>query len=138
MRGRLVRAAAVIVPAVVLMAGCVFERGGSASSPVSTVSPRPPRDSVARDDLEHVREIPWHDPVVVSQTAVRISFDGGDPDCYGISATVSETASRVRVRLVEGTLPGASATCSLVGVRGTVVVRLDRPLGDRELVDAAE
>ena len=46
---------------------------------------------------------------VADQQAVALHFTTGTPECYGVHATVAETAETVTVELREGALPGAVA-----------------------------
>ena len=67
----------------------------------------------------------------------RVHFTTGTPECYGVHATVAETAETVTVELREGTLPGAvRRACIMIAVSGTLEVPLQGPLGDRQVVSA--
>ena len=64
-------------------------------------------------------------------TKVRVFFNGATPTCHGWQAEVSENAVAVTIKLYEGALPGAPTDCSAEGVRGSLVVDLEKPLGNR-------
>ena len=64
-------------------------------------------------------------------TQVRVFFNGATPTCHGWQAEVSENAVAVTIKLYEGGLPGAPTDCSAEGVRGSLVVDLEKPLGNR-------
>ena len=66
--------------------------------------------------------------------AVAIQFATGTPECYGVHATVTETARTVDVQLQTGALPEAAGrVCIMIAVSGTVEVPLQSPLGDRQV-----
>ena len=72
---------------------------------------------------------------VADQQAVALHFTTGTPECYGVHATVAETAETVTVELREGTLPGAvGRACIMIAVSGSLEVPLQGPLGDRQVV----
>jgi hypothetical protein len=72
---------------------------------------------------------------VADQQAVALHFTTGTPECYGVHATVAETAETVTVELREGTLPGAvRRACIMIAVSGSLEVPLQEPLGDRQVV----
>jgi hypothetical protein len=77
--------------------------------------------------------VPWAKPAQVDGEVVRISYVGSE--CRD-RARVDVQEDRRRVVLtVRETVTALS--CSEVGVSYDLEVRLDRPLGDRELVDGA-
>ena len=67
----------------------------------------------------------------VDTAKVRVFFNGATPTCHGWQAEVSENAVAVTIKLYEGGLPGAPTDCSAEGVRGSLVVDLEKPLGNR-------
>jgi hypothetical protein len=72
---------------------------------------------------------------VPGDDAVAVHFTTGTPECYGVRATVTETAETVSVQLVSGTLPQAAGrACIMIAVFGTVEVPLNGPLGDRQVL----
>jgi hypothetical protein len=67
---------------------------------------------------------------------LAVHFTTGTPECYGVHATVQETAESVTVELSGGTLPEAvGRACIMIAVSGTVEVPLQSPLGNRQVLD---
>ncbi len=67
--------------------------------------------------------------------ALAVHFTTGSPECYGVHATVRETAQTVTVELRSGSLPEAvGRMCIMIAVFGTVEVPLQSPLGDRKVL----
>ncbi|MCI6206616.1 MAG: hypothetical protein MR654_06835 [Corynebacterium glucuronolyticum] len=64
-------------------------------------------------------------------TQLRIFFNGDTPTCHGWRASVAETSVSVTVKLIQGTLVDAPVDCTAEGFRGSLVVNLDKPLGNR-------
>ena len=65
---------------------------------------------------------------------IAVGFTTGPQSCYGVDATVSETADTVIVELRTGTLPEAfGRACTMNLVYGTLDVPLSSPIGDREV-----
>ena len=72
---------------------------------------------------------------VADEQAVALHFTTGTPECFGVHATVAETAETVTVELRGGTLPEAvGRACIMIAVSGTLEVPLQGPLGDRQVV----
>jgi hypothetical protein len=75
---------------------------------------------------------------VVDDRAVAVHFTSGTPACNGVHATAVETAATVTVALKGGSLPAAAGRmCIMLAVTGTLVVPLQSPLGDRQVLSAA-
>jgi hypothetical protein len=74
---------------------------------------------------------------------LSISFTGGPAgtgpcdDNYSVGYLAGRTAVAFAIREIPGH-GSATTVCDLVGYRRQVVVRLDRPLGQRVLIDAAD
>lgn len=69
--------------------------------------------------------------------AVRVHFTIGTPDCYGVTATVTETAEQVVVDLRTGTLPTAvERACIMIALSGGLDVPLNNPLGNRQVLSS--
>ena len=67
--------------------------------------------------------------------AIRVYFTMGSPDCYGVHASVRETADTVSVELRSGSLPEAAGrACIMIAVFGALDVPLQNPLGDRKVL----
>ncbi|WP_157559539.1 hypothetical protein [Nocardioides sp. Soil777] len=77
--------------------------------------------------------VPWVKPAEVDGAVVRLTYMGSE--CRdGASVDVEEDAGRVVLTVHETVY---SRSCSDVGVTYDHEVRLDEPLGERELVDGA-
>lgn len=67
--------------------------------------------------------------------AVRLHFTSGTPECYGVTATVRESADEVLVDLRTGTLPQAvDRACIAIALFGALDVPLQQPLGARRVL----
>lgn len=67
--------------------------------------------------------------------AVRLHFTVGTPDCYGVTATLHETAEDVIVDLRTGTLPqAADRACIMIALFAGLDVPLQEPLGTRRVL----
>ncbi|MGE2722377.1 hypothetical protein [Mycolicibacterium celeriflavum] len=74
---------------------------------------------------------------VPGDRAVGVHFTTGTPQCYGVHATVQETAETVTVELLGGTLPEAvGRPCIMTAVSGILDVPLQEPLGTRQVLTA--
>lgn len=74
---------------------------------------------------------------VPGDRAVGVHFTTGTPQCYGVHATVQETAETVTVELLGGTLPEAvGRPCIMIAVSGILDVPLQNPLGTRQVLTA--
>lgn len=72
------------------------------------------------------------------ERVVRLHFTTGTPQCYGVSATVEETAEAVTVDLRSGTLPqAADRACIMIAVFGGLDVPLQNPLGSRRVLSVS-
>lgn len=79
------------------------------------------------------RPEPWTEPARVDGAVVRLTYVGSE--CRsGVHVDVEEDPTRVTITIRETV---RSRSCSDVGVRHRVRVRLDAPLGNRMLVDGA-
>ena len=66
---------------------------------------------------------------------LAVHFWTGTPECYGVNATVQETADHVTVELRGGTRPEAvGRACIAIAVSGTLEVPLGSPVGDRQVL----
>jgi hypothetical protein len=74
---------------------------------------------------------------VSNDRAVAVHFTTGTPACNGVHATARETADAVTVTLTGGSLPAsAGRMCIMLAVTGMLVVPLQSPLGDRQVLSA--
>ncbi len=129
----------------VLIVGCAgptpVTPGGPDSPVTSTPGTPPPEPEPTalrvspRPGLLDVRPQAWERAVPVGPRRLSIEFYGGVEECQGLDRVeVEETRRRVTVTIFVGRVPDAEA-CIEIAVLKAVTVRLDRPLGDRELVD---
>jgi hypothetical protein len=66
---------------------------------------------------------------------LRLRFTAGTPECFGVHATVLETADTVEVRLRSGARPESVArACIMIAVSGTLDVPLAQPLAHRAVL----
>ena len=90
-------------------------------------------DNPAIVDSHPIRPDSWSR--VAGDRAVALNFYTGTPECYGVHATVAETADTVTVELRGGALPEASGrACIMIAVSGTLNVPLQAPLGSRQVL----
>jgi hypothetical protein len=75
---------------------------------------------------------------VGNDRAVAVNFTTGTPACNGVHATTHETPEAVTISLTGGSLPAvAGRMCIMLAMTGTLVVPLQSPLGDRQVLSAA-
>ena len=131
------RAAAVVLVALVL--------AGSAA-PAAAAGPTPPpevpsADGVVFNDNPAIvdpQPMPIDSWSPAGDRAVAVHFTTGTPACNGVHATTHETADAVTIDLKGGSLPAsAGRMCIMLAVTGTLVVPLQSPLGDRQVLSAA-
>ena len=66
---------------------------------------------------------------------LALHFMTGTPECYGVNATVQETADHVTVELRGGTRPEAvGRACIAIALSGTLEMPLGSPIGDRQVL----
>jgi hypothetical protein len=66
---------------------------------------------------------------------LAVHFTTGTPECYGVNATLRETAESVTVELRGGTRPDAvGRACVMIALSGTLEVPLQSPVGDRQVL----
>ncbi|QZT62669.1 hypothetical protein [Mycolicibacterium austroafricanum] len=71
----------------------------------------------------------------IDERTVRLHFTTGTPECYGVTATVQESADAVLVDLRTGTLPSAlDRACIAIALFGGLDVPLQQPLGARRVL----
>jgi hypothetical protein len=129
--------------AVALAAGLVFAGWGApVASATGTPPEQPDADGVPFTDNRSIVD-PHPMPVeswsrVGNDRAVAVHFTSGTPACNGVHAATRETADAVTVALTDGSLPAAAGRmCIMLAVTGTLVVPLQSPLGDRQVLSAS-
>ncbi|MFD3707008.1 hypothetical protein ACFWUP_28050 [Nocardia sp. NPDC058658] len=136
-------AAAAVAVLMAPLAGC-------ASSDEPAYQPLPtnirPEDSnppigqplTADPTLVNPHPIPFTSWNRLGENKIGVNFETGNPQCYAVDATVTETAETVTVALRSGTrADSVNKMCTMNMVLGTLEIPLSSPLGDRKIVDAA-
>ena len=130
--------------AVVLAAGLVLAAWGAPTASADPIAPpeTPDADGVVFTDnptIVDARPMPvesWSR--VGDDRAVAVHFTTGTPACNGVHATTHETADAVTIDLKGGSLPAsAGRMCIMLAVTGTLVVPLQSPLGERQVLSGA-
>ncbi|MCH8561810.1 hypothetical protein LTI14_01045 [Nesterenkonia sp. YGD6] len=81
----------------------------------------------------------WQEYSTASETELQLAFYSGNPACYGVRSVVEEDDTEVRVATISGTLPDAvGSACTQEARYVALVIELDQPLGDREVVPLTE
>lgn len=132
--------AVVIAVIVALVTGAVpASAQGPDPMPIPETPPGGPV-SVFLDDPAIVNAYPTRPQAwsrLPGDTGVRLYFTIGTPECYGVTATVSETPEQVIVDLRTGTRPAAvDRACIMIALSGGLDVPLNNPLGDRQVLSA--
>lgn len=65
-------------------------------------------------------------------------FFAGSEHCYGVRSQVHETTERIEIAVLEGELPDAPDVCTLEAREATLVVELDDPIGERDIVELTD
>lgn len=91
--------------------------------------------------MDDVRAIEWDDVQLLDEPRVRVRYWSGVEPCHVLdSVEVEETDETVTITLYEGSEPqpgGEMPVCIQIARWTAVDVRLDAPVGDREIVDGA-
>ncbi|MFE6919827.1 hypothetical protein ACFVAV_02155 [Nocardia sp. NPDC057663] len=73
----------------------------------------------------------------LGDNTIGVNFQTGNPECFGVDATVTESATAVSVALRAGTRADAvGKMCTMNAVFGTMEITLTSPLANRQVVDA--
>ncbi|MGJ9405517.1 hypothetical protein ACHABQ_04220 [Nesterenkonia aurantiaca] len=81
----------------------------------------------------------WQEYSSASETELQVALYSGNPACYGVRSVVEETDTQVRVATISGTLPDAiDSACTQEARYVALVIELDEPLGEREVVQLTE
>ncbi|MFD4456946.1 hypothetical protein [Nocardia sp. NPDC058480] len=92
---------------------------------------------IADPTLVDPHPIPFTSWNRLSDTKISVNFQTGNPECYAVDATVTETSEAVTVALRSGTRADAvNKMCTMNAVFGTLEIPLGSPLGTREVRDA--
>ncbi|GAB3177119.1 hypothetical protein GCM10027060_00910 [Nesterenkonia halophila] len=71
-------------------------------------------------------------------TELEFLLVSGNENCFGVRAEVEEDAQTVRVATIRGVLQDTLDACTAEGRMVSLVVELEQPLGDREVVPMEE
>lgn len=143
------RSITAIAAAALLLVGCAGRGGPGAQpgpgEPTSTVLPSPtgpipePSPSIVRprEGLVDPRPVALEGIEPLEPDRLLATFYGGVEECYGVARVdVEETSDTVTITVYEGHVPEAEVCIDIALLKG-VVVTLEAPLGDREVVDGA-
>jgi hypothetical protein len=104
--------------------------------PGPTITPSPLLVT-PRPGLVDVRKHIWDRAEPTGARTVRVEFWGGVESCEGLSrVAVAEAPDTVTITLYVGRVPDA-LVCIEIAMLKAVNITLERPLGDREIVDGA-
>lgn len=97
-------------------------------------------DKGKRKDHDDSKGLPWDIQPgyeVVGDKQLRIYFPSGSRKCIGHRVEVKETDKQVEITLIQGFLNESSdMVCTAEGTHRTMLVDLEKPLGDRKVVSA--
>ncbi|MGK8522076.1 hypothetical protein ACRS6B_11220 [Nocardia asteroides] len=115
-------------------------------SATATAAPRTPTEDprgnqgnrfTADPTIVGAHPIPFRSWTRLGDNKIAVNFETGSPECYGVDATVTESASAVTVELRAGTRAEAvGRMCTMIAVFGTLEVPLQAPLGERTVLSA--
>jgi hypothetical protein len=135
-----------VIAAALILTSCagLAEPGGSSDDPVihtpasPTPMPGPTYQEVEpREGLVEVVPHIWDSAEPIAPRSIRVLFYGGVEECEGLDRVeVKETDEAVTITLYTGRVPTADV-CIEIAVLKAVTVKLDSPLGDREILDGA-
>lgn len=110
----------------------------STPGPPGTPEPGPTALRVSpRPGLVDVRPHSWDRAEQVGPRRLRIDFYGGVEECEGLDRVeVKESRKAITVSLFVGRVPTAEV-CIEIAVLKSVTIRVDAPIGGREIVDGA-
>lgn len=153
-RWRATTIATTALAALLVLSGCgslASGPGGGATDPDTAVSDGGSTSGMSADpgrhgkaelrepdpDVVNPRRVDW-DKAKVKGRKITLFYYSGVKECYGLHhVEVKETDKRVTVTIYDGNDPDAEV-CIELAQRVKTIVKLDRPLGSRTLVDGAE
>ena len=89
--------------------------------------------NASRTDLKNEQIVEWTRSEQISPNQLKLYFSSGTEKCYGARAVVKESDTSVEVATIVGRLPNASANCSLIGREASVIVKTEKPIGERKV-----
>ncbi|WP_280437462.1 hypothetical protein [Nocardia carnea] len=123
---------------------------GQSPAPSATLTPEKPPSTPTEDPTADPGQMFTADPTIVgahpipftswtrvAEDRIAVHFETGVPACYGVDASVTETATTVTVELRNGTRADATdKMCVMMAVFGTLEIQLEAPLGERRVLSA--
>lgn len=98
------------------------------------VEPTPEMTSEHLIDWEDYRPVVEEDEAPGQATALEFLLISGSDNCYGVRSVVEEDEETVRVGTITGLLPETPQACTAEGRMVSLIVPLDEPLGEREVI----
>jgi len=87
--------------------------------------------------LVNPHPIPFSSWNRLSDNSISVNFQTGNPECYAVDTTVTETPEAVTVALRSGTrADSVNKMCTMNAVFASLAIPLSSPLGTREVLDA--
>ncbi|WP_280400988.1 hypothetical protein [Nocardia carnea] len=115
----------------------VSATGKPPSTPTEDPAADPGHMFTADPSIVGAHPVPFTSWTRVGDDRIAVHFETGVPECYGVDAAVTETESTVTVELRSGTRADSTdKMCVMMAVFGTLEVRLDAPLGNRQVRSA--
>lgn len=102
-------------------------------SPASGSDASTGNDDKSRDDLMNEQIAPWSRFEQIAPNRLKFYFASGTERCYGTRVAVKETDTSVEVATVIGRLPNAPRECTLELRKASVMVKTDKPIGERKV-----
>ncbi|MFE3546098.1 hypothetical protein ACFXK0_24315 [Nocardia sp. NPDC059177] len=127
-----------------LLAALTLTACGSSESP----APQPNTTTVAEAPDAAIGHRFTPDPTIVnphsvpidswtrlSDNTIAVNFQTGNPECFGVDATVTESPTTITVTLRGGTRADATGKmCTMNLIFGTMELPLNSPLGTRQIL----
>lgn len=141
------RRAILLVLSILLLSACgggVSDDAGSSPDDPVSVTPHPGLDAGPGPELREpeeglvdVRARPF-DRHRARDDKVTLFYYSGLDECYGLDRIdVAERGNEVVLTIFEGRHPEAEV-CAEIAVEARTIVTLERPLGDRKVVDGSQ
>lgn len=131
---RILHSVIAAVAVLLALAGCSLPDSDSGPADQTPTETHDHSDDIEHHDLTAERLVEWEDYEPVSDTRIRVHFFAGSEHCYGVRSQVHETVERIEIAVIEGELPDAPEVCTLEAREATLVVQLDAPIGERDIV----
>ncbi|MEV6277819.1 hypothetical protein [Nocardia sp. NPDC051832] len=110
----------------------------AAATPTEATSPEPGKLFTADPTIVGAHPIPFTSWSRLGADRIAINFQTGNPACYGVDATTTETGKAVTIELRSGSRADAvGRMCTMDAIFGTLEIQLKAPLGDRKVLSAA-